>query len=177
MFRRIFAFLLLAWILGFAWFAGVMPNRAAADVTTDGVVSLTGAGGRIEQGVQVVADKKARVLLISGVDSEVTPDELAAEYDIPMQLMNCCITLGYDSVDTRTNATETAAWASENDVKSLRLVTSDWHMRRAAFDLEQQLGPDMRIVRDAVKSEPKLHMLFLEYHKYLARRLAVWLDL
>lgn len=176
MFRRIFAFLLLAWLLGFAWFAVLLP-QPADDTKTDGVVVLTGAGGRIERGIEAVGEGWSRKMLVSGVDREVKPEELAAEYDIPAALMECCITLGYDAVDTRTNAAETAQWAIDNKLTTLRLVTSDWHMRRAAFELETSIDPDIEILRDAVTSEPSFAMLFLEYHKFLLGHVARWLDL
>jgi len=176
MFRRIFAFLLLAWALGFAVFAMVLP-QPAGDQATDGVVALTGAGGRIERGVAVLENGWSGQLLVSGVDPEVKPEELAAEYDIPAQVMECCITLGYDAVDTRSNAEETAAWIHERKLSSVRLVTSDWHMRRAAHDLSVSLNSDITVVRDAVPSEPRLSMLFLEYHKFLIGYVGHWLDL
>ena len=34
----------------------------------------------------------------------------AAEYKVSPELMACCVTLGFQSVDTRSNARETAAW-------------------------------------------------------------------
>ena len=54
----------------------------------------------------------------------------------------------------------------------MRLVTTDWHMRRAAFELERMVPISVVIVRDAVPSQPSLRILFLEYHKLLARELA-----
>jgi len=176
MIRRFLAFLLLAWLLGFAWFAVFLP-QPAGDEKTDGVVVVTGAGGRIERGIEVLQQGWSKKLLVSGVDSEVKPGELAAEYDIPMPLMDCCITLGYDAVDTRTNAAEAASWAADNRMRTVRLVTSDWHMRRAAYEMQSSLTGDTEIVRDAVTTEPKLSMLFLEYHKYLFGHLARWLNL
>ncbi len=57
--------------------------------------------------------------------------------------------------------------------KSVRLVTTDWHMPRARFELGQQLGPDVKVLSDAVQSKPSFRTLFLEYNKYLLRRAAV----
>jgi uncharacterized SAM-binding protein YcdF (DUF218 family) len=53
-------------------------------------------------------------------------------------------------------------------VGSIRLVTSDWHMRRAALELKGALPANVTILRDAVHSKPSFKMLFLEYHKLLA---------
>jgi uncharacterized SAM-binding protein YcdF (DUF218 family) len=76
--------------------------------------------------------------------------------------------LGFAALDTRGNALETANWVDSRHFRSLRLVTSDWHMRRSAGELEQVLPPGVRVVEDAVPSQPSLQMLFLEYHKLLA---------
>ena len=55
------------------------------------------------------------------------------------------------------------------DLKSVRLVTSDWHMRRAVAEVKRA-SPRVEIVPDAVRTNPSLKMLFLEYHKMLARQ-------
>ena len=114
------------------------------------------------------AQGTARWLLVTGVDEDVRPGEFAAEYDVPAPLMECCVTLGFAALDTRGNAQETSEWADRAKVRSLRLVTSDWHMRRAALELENALPEGTTILRDAVRTEPSLRTLFLEYHKLLA---------
>ena len=86
--------------------------------------------------------------------------------------MRCCVKLGYLAVDTRSNADETASWVKERKYKSLRLVTTDWHMRRAAVELARSLPDDITILRDAVPSRPRLGILFLEYNKLLAAAVA-----
>ena len=57
---------------------------------------------------------------------------------------------------------------AEHDVRSIRLVTADWHMRRAARELEVTLPAGTTVLRDAVRTEPSLWTLLLEYHKLLA---------
>jgi uncharacterized SAM-binding protein YcdF (DUF218 family) len=81
--------------------------------------------------------------------------------------MACCVALGFAALDTRGNALETASWIKGGRYRSLRLVTSDWHMRRSAGELSEVL-PDIRLVEDAVPSRPSLKTLFVEYHKLLA---------
>ena len=62
-------------------------------------------------------------------------------------------------------------------MKSVRLITSDWHMRRARYEFRRELGTEFTILPDAVRSEPGFMTLFGEYNKYLLRRVAVWLDI
>jgi uncharacterized SAM-binding protein YcdF (DUF218 family) len=168
MIKRIIAFSLLAWVLGFAWFALFLPQPAALE-KTDGVVVLTGGAGRINRGLEVLEAGKARRMLISGVDLDVKPGELAAEYKRPAKLFSCCIDLGFRALDTRSNGLETARWAARNKVKTLRLVTHDWHMRRARLELNLALPDGVTVINDAVRTKPSLTVLFTEYNKYWLR--------
>ena len=174
MLRRLFAILFLAWALGFVWFAVSLPQPMGSE-KTDAVVVLTGGEGRIKRGIEVVQNGWAPRMLVSGVDREVKPREFQVQYRVPPELMRCCITLGFESVDTRTNASETSRWLAETNARSVRLVTTDWHMRRASWEMTRLLPADIAVRYDAVPSHPSLQTLFIEYHKLLARVLAqVW---
>lgn len=170
MFRRIAAFLLLIWLLGFLWFAVTLPRPAARE-RTDAVIVLTGGPGRIPRGLTVLRQGLAPRLLVSGVDPEVLPREFMREYEVSGELMRCCVTLGYRAFDTRSNAVEAANWLRTSKARTVRVVTVDWHMRRAAFELGRELPKGTTMLRDAVPSHPSLQILFLEYHKLIARYL------
>jgi uncharacterized SAM-binding protein YcdF (DUF218 family) len=168
MIRRLLSTVLIAWFLGFVLFAVSLP-QPVGNAATDAVVVLTGAKGRIDRGLDVLRKGWARRLLVSGVGREVKPREFAAEYRINAPLLACCVTLGYKAVDTRSNGTETADWVRDGRIRSLRLVTSDWHMRRASLELRRALPAGVAVVEDAVPTQPNLWVLFLEYHKWLSR--------
>lgn len=170
MIRRLVSLIVLVWLMGFVWFAVALP-RPHDGGKSDAVVVLTGGGGRIGRGLEALQKGWARQMLVSGVDREVRPGEFAAEYRVPPGLMACCVTLGFQSVDTRSNASETARWIAQNRIRSVRLVTTDWHMRRAVLELGAQLPGHVEVIRDAVPSQPSLRSLFLEYNKLLARAL------
>jgi uncharacterized SAM-binding protein YcdF (DUF218 family) len=169
--RRALSLLVVVWFFGFVWFAIALP-RPLEGVKTDAIVVPTGGWGRIPRGLALLDGGAAGKMLVTGVDREVKPREFAAAYRAPDALMDCCIVLGFSALDTRGNARETARWVAENRVRSIRLVTSDWHMRRAARELATTLPADIRLVRDAVRTEPSLWILFLEYHKLLATSIA-----
>ncbi|OBV10245.1 YdcF family protein [Erythrobacter dokdonensis] len=177
MIRRILSVLFLVWAIGFLWFVVALPQPAADTIRTDAVIVPTGGAGRIARGLEVLDQGLAGKMLVSGVDPEVKPAEFAAEFDVAPQAMECCVTLGFAAVDTRSNAAETAKWVAQNEVRSLRLVTTDWHMRRAAGELDRTLPEHVTVIRDAVSSQPDLGTLFLEYHKLLASRAAGLADL
>jgi len=172
MILRTISFLLIIWMIAFAWFAIDLPRPAADDARTDSIVVLTGCANRIDRALELLEAEKADYLLISGVDRDVKPHELAVEYKRPDGLFECCIDLGFQSVDTRSNALETARWAARRKDTSLRLVTSDWHMRRAILELERAVPTDIEIIPDAVPTAPSLGILFKEYNKFLMRRVA-----
>jgi len=170
MLRRLASLLVVVWALGFVLFAVTLP-QAAPDGQADAVIVLTGGEGRIARGIAVLRQGQARMMLVSGVDPEVKPLEFQVEYKVPAKLMACCITLGYESVDTRSNAREAAQWIARHHPRSVRLVTSDWHMRRAAWEIRRVIPPQIDIVEDAVPTRPSLNILFVEYSKLIARRL------
>ncbi len=122
------------------WFALALAAAGRGVAQTDAIIVPTGAGGRIERGLELLRGARPRHLLVTGVDPEVKPGEFAAEYKVSPKLMNCCITLDFAAVDTRSNASRSAdvEWRRAG-YKRLRLVTSDWHMRRAAFELGRTL--------------------------------------
>ena len=69
-------------------------------------------------------------MLITGVAPEVREGDLAPNMAC-RPVFACCIDLGDEAVDTRSNARETAAWVRATAIQTVRLVTSDWHMPRA----------------------------------------------
>jgi uncharacterized SAM-binding protein YcdF (DUF218 family) len=176
MIRRALSLLFLVWAIGFLWFVVALP-KPSDGARTDAVIVPTGGPGRIARGLAVLDRGLARKMLVSGVDKEVRPQEFAAQFGVSPRTMACCVTLGFAAVDTRSNATETAKWVAQNEVRSLRLVTTDWHMRRAAGELDRMLPDHVAVVRDAVPSQPQLGTLFLEYHKLIASRAAGLIDL
>ena len=163
---------LLAWLLGFAVFAVTLPGPQRTDVPGEAAVVFTGGPKRIPRGLQELARGEVARLFVSGVAREVRPRELAAEYDVPLRLFRCCVELGREAGDTRGNAVEAAGWLARRRVTRARLITTDWHMPRAAFELRREVGPAVAVRVDAVPSEPTLWSLWTEYNKYALRRIA-----
>ena len=176
MIRRAVSALLLLYILGYALFAVLLP-RPAGERPTDAIVVLTGGAKRIERGLDLMERKRARRMLVSGVDRTVRPAELAGRYRADAALFACCVDLGREAVDTRSNAEEVARWVERRKFRSVRLVTTDWHMPRARFELSRQLPDGVALIGDAIESNPSFSQLFTEYNKYLLRRAAVVLGI
>lgn len=174
---RIPLLLILAWALGFGLFMLSLGKPLDDTVKTDAIVVPTGGPGRIDRGIALLQAKAAKRMLITGTDPTVRPIELAVEYKVSPRLFRCCIDLGHEAVDTRSNADETAAWVARHGYKSVRVVTADWHIARAKLELANALGPEVEIRGDGVPTTPGLSMLLREYHKYLVRRFALLLGI
>ena len=178
MIARALALLLLLYAIGFVLFALTLGKPARAQAApTDAVVVLTGGPNRIEHAVDVLRAGKARRLLVAGADPLVTKADMARRLRGSQNLLKCCVDLGSESVDTRSNAEEADRWLALHHFKSLRLITSDWHMRRARYEFGKVLGSKYTFVTDGVRSDPSFLTLFGEYNKYVLRRLAVWIDI
>lgn len=179
-----------AWLPGFLWFYQLIPSEADfpdSEVRTDAIVVLTGGMGRIEQGVELLKADRAKMLLISGVDKDVKPAEIVAEYGIdtahPVLADGISrMVLDYSPRDTVGNARETAKWMDRNNLHSLRLVTSSYHMPRSLMEfrhampgtiiLPSPVFPEWGTI-DKVVLLPRgsLRLILLEYHKYMLRKL------
>ena len=176
MIARLLAILAIAWAFGFVLFMLAMPGPLEGS-TTDAIVVPTGAAGRIDRGIDLLRRHQAKRMLVTGVAPGVDAAVLAREYHAPASLFACCIDLGGEAVDTRSNAEETVGWVNEHGYTSVRLVTSDWHLPRARMELAAALGRGVVILGDGVPGNPRFATLVNEYDKLLLRRVALWLGL
>src|SRR3546814_6941682 len=79
MIKRLISLLFLAWVLGFAWFALLLPLPAAPQ-KTDGIVVLTGGPGRIERALERLEASDAQRILIRGVQRAANPRERQSQH-------------------------------------------------------------------------------------------------
>lgn len=152
--------------------------RADPAIATDAIVVLTGGRLRLETGLQLLAAGKAKKLFISGVNQRVDRDELLRALGPSAERAACCIVLGREADNTLGNARETAGWMGEEGYRSLRLVTSWYHIPRSLLEFKRAM-PGMTIIAHPVFAphlEPERWwsrhgaplLVVGEYHKYLA---------
>jgi uncharacterized SAM-binding protein YcdF (DUF218 family) len=182
-------FLILAAVIvplsiGFVRFADSLPKPIDDPTITDAIVVLTGGSDRISTGIALLEAGKAQRLFVSGVNNRVDitallkvsrttgappPADLASRID-----------LGHTAGDTFGNAEETADWMHEHQYKTMRLVTADYHMRRALIEF-RMAAPDIEILPNPVhpavggdaawwQNQQTLGLLAGEYGKYLIVR-------
>jgi uncharacterized SAM-binding protein YcdF (DUF218 family) len=177
-------------VVGLIWLAGLFafadrvqrstptPEPAAAD----GIVALTGANSneRIAAALQLLAAHKGRRVLVSGVNREVTREQLRLASGAVRRIYDCCVDLGFTAADTVGNARETAEWAKAMRFQSLIVVTSDYHMPRAMLEARAVLRPPAITLQTYAvptaalktrhwwRSPGAARLLVVEYSKYLA---------
>lgn len=129
-----------------------LTNPQIAD-RTDAIVVLTGGSERVRNALYLLDKGFADKLFISGVNIDVKPREIFAlhRYDEAntTRLIDK-VTLGYSANDTIENANEIARWVARNNIKSVRLITSNYHMKRALYEVSNKLPPDIKIIPHSV---------------------------
>ncbi len=130
--------LVVLWGVGLMAFAARVANSTPAPdpQPADGIVSLTGAGSvRIEAAVQLLERGKAKRLLVSGVNPEVSRKDMQSLTHDYSRTFDCCVDLGFRAADTQGNARETLAWTTYHHFHTVIVVTADYHMPRALLEL------------------------------------------
>jgi uncharacterized SAM-binding protein YcdF (DUF218 family) len=155
----------------------VLPDRRA-----DAIVVFTGGSGRIDLGLKLLEEGRARELLISGLHPDTRPQDLFATYANPRFASDCCgdghrISLGYDAQNTIGNAAETAAWLNRKGHRTVILVTAFYHLPRSIRLLRHEI-PELALIPYPAYPEGMeggawwrdrlmWRKVALEYHKYL----------
>ena len=167
---------LCLWIGGFIVF-GFYINNFTTDVdeTTDAIVVLTGGRNRIAEGVKLLNQNFADKLFISGVSPHVTIEAIEKESHTHINAPEKVI-LGFKATNTIENAQEIKEWIEQNNIHSVRLVTSNYHLPRSMAELSAYNLP-LKITAYPVYSEKvsdswwkswgTFKFIFAEYNKFL----------
>ncbi len=176
---------LLAIFISFLWFVWLIPNQEVElNDKADGIVVLTGGSSRISDAMELLASKRGRRLLISGVHPTTRQHEITRLMPEYKKIFDCCVDLDRSALNTVGNAIETKRWAKERGFKSLIVVTSNYHIPRAMAELSHQL-PDVSLIAfpvvthrltDMWQNEATAKLLFSEYLKYMAAQARMRLD-
>ena len=163
---RILFGLAVLWLAGFLLFLAALPTPPdmAELEPADGIVVLTGSGGRLAAAAELLVDQKGQRLLISGVHQSVVDADIVRLTNVTPTLAECCIDVDRISTNTVSNAEKTAEWATGHGYTSIYLVTSDYHILRSSLLLAQAL-PDCEILTYPVVSDISTQGLFIEYSK------------
>jgi uncharacterized SAM-binding protein YcdF (DUF218 family) len=179
----VFSLLIISaiWAYGLIKFVNNIPiSIIDTDSETDGIVILTGGSNRLDTGIKLLNEKKAKKLFISGVGKETNlATLLILSGNLPdnIAFLTDKIELGYEAKNTKENASETTKWVRENNYKSIRVVTSNYHINRSMAEFKKQM-PDVQLIANPVIPDnftlqnwwrygSMKKLLVLEYNKYL----------
>lgn len=186
--KQIFSFVALAlltvfilWGLGWLWFATNIALAAPDKITKDydAIIVLTGGNGRVNKGLDLLADGVAEQLFISGVNEGTSKEDILNSWENRKGRTPCCFILGYKATDTMGNAVEVKDWVTENNIKNALLVTSSYHMVRAQLEISNavqdiDITPYPVLTDDFEAWKGRFWKLsFSEYNKMIIR----WLNL
>ena len=169
-------FIFLVWAVGFVVFTHkICYEKNVEDANADAIVVLTGGRNRLSSAVKLLNSQKAEKLLVSGVFKDTSLKELqnrnSVEFFNPEK-----VALDKKSTNTVENAIETAQWIEKYDIKSIFLVTSNYHMPRSMIEFHYY-NPKLKIIPYPVysdkvskqwwKSWSSFKLLLGEYNKFL----------
>jgi len=175
-FFPILSIVIFFWFAGFLVFAYHINHYLLdAQTNTDAIIALTGGRNRIFEAIKLLNNKKADYLFISGVEkTSRLQDILNSNHITPITEKK--IFLGTSAQNTVENAVESKNWINEHNIKSIRLVTSNYHLPRSITEFEKQ-NPGLKIVKHPVYSEKvkkkwwtsirTFSLIFSEYNKFL----------
>jgi uncharacterized SAM-binding protein YcdF (DUF218 family) len=172
----LFALVLL--IIGFIVFAnGVDREHSVPQRSADGIAVLTGGMSRIDEAMKLLAEGKAKRVLITGVNRTTTTEELKELASQGDQYFTCCVDIDKEARNTIDNATETSEWVALHHYSSIIVVTSNYHMPRALAELARVMPGVTLIPYSVVDNNVHLErwwtypgttrLLLSEYLKYL----------
>jgi len=145
--------------------------------SADGITVLTGGADRIDQAMKLLAQGKAKRVLITGVYRATTKEELKQLASQGDQYFACCVDIDKEARNTIDNATETAEWVAQRQFHSVIVVTSNYHMPRALAELGRAMPTVVLIAYPVIDKNVHLDhwwtypgttkLLMSEYLKYL----------
>lgn len=177
--------LLVMLIIGFIVFAnGLARESKDPPRATDGITVLTGGVSRIDEAMKLLAEKRAKRMLITGVNRETTLEQLKTLTPEGSRFFDCCVDIDKQALNTIDNATETARWVAENGYRSVIVVTSNYHMPRALAELERAMPGIALVPYPVVDNNVEVarwwefpgttKLLLSEYLKYLPALGRLW---
>ncbi|MGV6802284.1 MAG: YdcF family protein [bacterium] len=187
---RLLVFTAIAWMAGFIWFISALPRQGDISVPTDqemGIIALTGGSGRIEMALNLLAQHPDAKMLISGVHADTKKAELAARLPEYAALFDCCVEIGKRALTTKGNALEASEWSKANQLETIIIVTTDYHMPRAMSEIRFKM-PEAHIIawpvaspavpaQGWITSPEAIKILAFEYTKFIFVEIAHRLSL
>ncbi len=171
-----FTIFVVLWLSGLVLFAWQINHFSTPEnEKTDAIIVLTGGRNRITEAVKLYEAGKGSRLFISGVDKDISLNNIVSTQQVNLSNFNN-VDLGHDASNTVENAQETRDWVNKNNIKSIRLVTSNYHILRSLLEF-REFNPQLKIIIHPVYSEniekkwwtswQTFSLIFKEYNKLI----------
>ena len=141
--RAFIAFLVLVlslWLICFLRFFSSIPLiNSMGQSKAEAIIVLTGGVKRLAAGFDLLGAGRSNLLFVSGVNTSVKLSDIqkiSQDQGIVLddKYIQCCVELGYAAFNTVGNATESAEWITKNRIRSIFLVTSNYHIDRSLLE-------------------------------------------
>lgn len=174
------------YFLGFVYFAlNLEYEPAYINEKTDAIIVLTGETRRITDSIEELGKGNSPKLFISGVylqapiskviDKTISNLQKSGKLSVSPDSLKSKISTG-KAENTIENALESAVWVKKNNVDTVRLITSFYHMPRSKLLFQKYLPKTAIIYHPISFSQSRFttltnpHMLglvFSEYNKFI----------
>jgi len=144
-----------------------LPETLLSTHTYHGVAIFTGGQNRIQTGFEILQNfPNVKYVLISGVNPHSSREKVLSNF-LPQQGgFAGSIQLDYDARTTYGNVLQTKAWAEENKIDTLIIVTSNYHIPRARALAELYLENQQTSFYPVVAERISLRLMISEFIKY-----------
>ncbi len=154
--KKLFCYLIVClfvlWSAGFVLFSRTINAYPQDNKTkTDAIIALTGGRNRISAAVKLLNQGLAPRLLISGVQKDIPRKDIEKINAIKLT-GKPEIEIEDKSQNTVENAIEATDWIKKNNICSIRLVTSNYHLPRSIQEF-RSLNKNLKIIIHPVYSE------------------------
>lgn len=171
----VFTLLAIWTTVRFVSFAAETRSLSAAPCSkADAVVVLTGGRNRAEEGLKLLKNGSARILILSGVNRDADIDSIFLKMLSNAERAN--IILDKESTSTYRNAVEVRGIMMRLRLGSMLLLTSGYHMPRAQYIFRRIMPGEVSILPCTVATPnfdidrwwagDSLLLLFAEFVKY-----------
>ena len=143
--------LLLYIVILFSLFINELRVATDEIAYADAIVVLTGGTGRLEEGLRLFREGRGGYLILSGVEETSSLGAIFPGRDLKTSVDTSRIILDIESRRTIDNAFNVKKIVEEKGFKSLILVTSNYHMKRASTILRKTINGEVKLYRNPVR--------------------------
>lgn len=158
--KRVLVFIITVYAVLLAFFAYQVHlfSHCSLPKQVDSVVVVTGQVGRIEAGEQL-QQQYACPLFISGVGQQVQVSDIVKTAALASRVV-----LGHAAKNTVENGEEIAQWVCYYRLKSMIIISHNYHLPRLLLHLENI--PNLIIYPYAITAYVSTGRFLVEMHKY-----------